>query len=211
MGRGFHANIIVVIMLVFGLTACVSPRASEPIRTYVLSPDESVWNSEVPPIRKTEFVLVVTTPKAKPGFDTPSMVYVKRPYELNSFALHQWADTPARMLLPVLVQALERSGSWRAVVTVSSPVRGDYRLDFEDLVLEQEFLDTPSRIRLALRGRLTHVGESKVIGSREFELLETVPSDDPYGGVLAANKATAQLLQQIVRWLQLCVTSRQSC
>ena len=145
--------------------------------------------------------MLVSIPKAQPGFDTPRMAYLRRQYELSYYAFNQWADTPARMLLRPLAQAMERSGLWRAVVQAPSPVRADYRLDCDGLALEQQFFSSPSRIRLALRAQLVDTKRQSIIGARNFELFEPSLSEDAYGGVVAANGAAARLLDQMTDWL----------
>ena len=125
--------------------------------------------------------------------------------------MNQWADTPARMLTPLLVQALGQTGVWRAVVPFPGSVRGDYRLDSHGFVLQQEFLKQPSRVRVVVRAQLIDLKESKVVGTRAFEEAEETPSEDAYGGVLAANRAIATMLDHIASWLQECVRRSPEC
>jgi cholesterol transport system auxiliary component len=143
--------------------------------------------------------LLVSVPKAQPGFDTPRMAYLLRPHELSYYAFNQWADTPSRMLAPLLVHAMEMTGRWHAVVQAPSTVRAEYRLDCDNLVLEQQF-SSATRVRLALRAQLIDVRRQSVTDARDFEVFEDAPSDDAYGGVIAANRATARLLVAVVEW-----------
>jgi cholesterol transport system auxiliary component len=105
------------------------------------------------------------------------------------------------MLAPLLIQAVERAGSWGAVVQMPSTVRGDYRLDVEHLALQQEFFQQPSQVRLTLRAQLIELQKQCVLGLRKFEVLEDAPSENAYGGVLAANLAVTRLLKQMTDWL----------
>jgi cholesterol transport system auxiliary component len=197
--------------LVF-LTACVPMRVTQdPIRTYVLGLDEGTATMESPHARSSELpTLLVTVPEPAPGFESTHMVYVKIPYELNSFATSQWVETPARMLAPVIVQRLEDSALWSAVVQMPTSVRGDFRLDIDQVALAQEFLQQPSRVRLALRAQLTTIREAGVIGTRSFEIWEDAPSEDAYGGVLAAQRAVKRLLDELMEWLGSCLHGSQS-
>src|SRR5574337_1902372 len=136
------------------LTAgCLSPRTdSSNIHTYQLSLDG--WPSEVQPGKPDGPVLLVSQPQAEPGFETQRMVYVKRAYELEYYAVNQWADTPVRMFAPLMVQALNQNDVWRAVIPLPSSIRGDYRLDTHGFLLQQEFLQQPSRVRAMIRAQL---------------------------------------------------------
>jgi cholesterol transport system auxiliary component len=67
--------------------------------------------------------------------------------------------------------------------------------------LEQQFFSNPSRVRLALRAQLVETKTQSVLGTRSFEVFEPAPTDDPYGGVIAANKATTDLITELAGWL----------
>ena len=170
-------------------------------RTFFLSPDLS-WNNPRPSNgRNARAVLLITLPSAQPGFETQRMAYLLRPYEIQYYGYNQWADTPARMLHRVMVKGFDQSGLWAAVLETPGTVRADYRLASEDLVVEQQFFSNPSRIRLSLRARLIDLKAQKIIAARHFEIFETALSDDPYGGVIAANHAAGKLLTEIAEWL----------
>ena len=63
--------------------------------------------------------------------------------------------------------------------------------------LQQDFSPPPSRIELTLRASLLDLRHDRMLATREFDLIERAPQDDPYGGVIAANRALARLLQQL--------------
>ena len=73
--------------------------------------------------------LVVVAPRAAPGHDSPRMVYLRRPHELEVFAFHEWVDTPASMLAPLLVRALQASGAFGVVLMAPSAARGALQLE----------------------------------------------------------------------------------
>jgi cholesterol transport system auxiliary component len=144
--------------------------------------------------------LLVSEPRARAGFDTPAMIYVRRTHELESFAKSRWVDSPARMLAPLLVHALEGGGRFQAVVLAPGGVAASVRLDTEIESLVQEFTVRPSRVRFALRARLVDLAARRVLATRAFEAVEEAPSDDPYGGVVAANRAAARVLGELSAW-----------
>jgi len=85
-------------------------------------------------------------PRARPGFDTPRMAYLRRPHELDYFVTSRWVDRSSRMLGPLLAQALEQTGSFRAIVQTPGVVPADIRLDTELIRMQQEFRTQPSRV-----------------------------------------------------------------
>ena len=144
-----------------------------------------------------EATLLVSTPTARPGFDSSRMVYINKPHEIDYFSQNQWVDSPARMLTPLLVQALERSAQYRAVVSMRSAVTADLRLDTEIIRLQHEFLNRPSQVHLTIRAQLFDIQAKRVLATREFDVSETAPGDAPYDGVIAANRAVKIILLQI--------------
>lgn len=178
----------------------LGPAETTPARTYLLEPNLSGKTISADAARGDRATLLISAPRAQPGFDTPRMAYLLRPHELNYYAFNQWVDTPGRMMLKLLVEAMERSGLWRAVIQAPSPLRADYRLDCDNLVLEQQFF-SPSRVRLGLRAQLIDTKRQIVLGARNFEVLAPSPSEDAYGGVLAANEASAKLLDELTEWV----------
>ena len=141
--------------------------------------------------------LIVSPPHAAAGFDSQRIMYVRQADQLEYFAHNEWVDTPARMLAPLIVAAVENSGAFRAVVQTPSAAAGDMRLDTEIVRLQHEFLGAPSQVRFTLRAYLVDNATRRVIASREFEAAVPAASDDPYGGVVAANRAVQTVLEKL--------------
>jgi cholesterol transport system auxiliary component len=173
-------------------TAIQPPRVETP-NQHVLAP------APLPKAARPQrdLVVEVAPPRAWPGFDTREIVYVREPYELDFFAASRWADTPARMLGPLLARSLEDTGSFRAVVALPSTVPADVRVDTEIQRLQQNFAVKPSRVELALRVQLTDLRGRRVLATRVFDEVEAAASEDAAGGVAAANVALQRALAAI--------------
>jgi len=179
------------------LAACVSLGAQKPEAMEVYALDVAFGE---PPAPGTAPALAVAAPRAAPGFDGPRLIYVRKPHELRHYARADWVEPPARMLGPLLVRALERTGRFQAVVAAPGGVAAGLRLDTEVVRLQQEFTEKPSRVRFALRAQLADVAAGRVLGTRELEAVETAPSEDAYGGVVAANGAVKRVLEEVAGW-----------
>lgn len=198
------------VLLLLVTSGCISFRGgSEAVHTYQLSLEGG--QREVHAADGNSPVVQLSPPQAEPGFETPRMVYLKRPYELEYFATNQWADTPANMVAPLLARSLSQSGLWRDVVLLPSLVAGDYRLDLYGFALQQEFLQQPSRVRVTALAQLVDLKQSMIVGMQRFETTEPAPSENAYGGVVAANRAVALLLDQLTGWLKECVRQSPAC
>ena len=141
--------------------------------------------------------LVVIPPRAAAGFDSQRIIYTRGAHKLEYFAHSEWVDTPARMLAPLIVAAIETGGTFRAVVPTPSATAGDIRLDTEILRLQQSFGDGPSRVRFTLRAYLVDNVSRRVLAWREFDETVAATSDDPYAGVVAANRAVQTVLEAL--------------
>ena len=141
--------------------------------------------------------VLVEPPRAAPGFDSQRIIYLRQEHRLEYFSRHQWIDTPARMVAPLMVAALEQSGAFQSVLLAPASAAGDLRLETEDLRLQQEFISRPSRVRFSLRALLLDNRSRRVLAEREFEAVVAATSDDPYGGVIAANRAVTSVLQEL--------------
>ena len=141
--------------------------------------------------------LIVDMPRAAAGLDTRNIAYLRRPLEIEYYAVHQWVETPAHMLAPLLVRALQRSGAFRAVVAAPTVVVAGLRLETDLLRLQQDFTQTPSRVQLTLRALLIDTATRRVLAWREFDTSVAATSEDAYGGAAAANQAVQQLLAEL--------------
>ena len=183
---------LVFAMLLTGCTGLQPPQVESP-RLYVLDARPAPKTAQA----KRDLVLAVGMPHARPGFDTPRMAYLRQPHELDYFATNRWADTPSRMLAPLLAQSLEQTGGFRAVVQAPGAIPADIRLDTELIRLQQDFQTQPSRIQLTLRAQLIDVAGKRIIAVKLFDATENAASDDAYGGVIAANRLLQRVLGEL--------------
>ncbi len=198
-GRRFiscHGLIVLASTLL--IAACNGMSAPQVVsqNIYVLESGSAIQAANV----KHDLVLSVSVPLALAGFDTFQMVYVQKPHELNYFAASRWADSPARMLGPLIVHALEQAGSFRAVVQASGTIPADIRLDTKLVRLLQDFKERPSKVQLTLRAQLIDVRNKRLLAIRQFDDFENTSSDDAYGGVTAANRLVQRLLGELVEF-----------
>ena len=144
--------------------------------------------------------LIVDVPRAAAGYDSALMAYQRGTPQLEYFAQHQWVDTPAHMLTPVLVRALQQGGAFRAVVQSPTSASGEWRLQTEGLRLRQDFSVSPSVMRIELRAVLVETATRKVLATREFMSSTDAASDDPVSGARAAADGAKGLASEVAAW-----------
>lgn len=187
------------------LAACAAMRsaATPPASIYLL--DHGVGQGQATPMAAAGAAaspnpaptLLVNPPRAATGFDSQRMVYVREAHKLEYFARSEWGDTPARMLAPLIVDAVEHSAAFAAVVRTPSAAAGDLKLDTEITLLQHDFASRPSQVRFTLRAYIVDNTTRRVLAWREFSEVAAAASDDPYGGVVAANRAVQTVLRQL--------------
>lgn len=192
---------LAILPMLLGACSALQPPQIETPALYLLDARPPAVTSAQRPMR--DVVLEVNAPTARPGLDTPQIAYVRQAHKLDYYAKSRWADTPSRMLAPLLLQAVERSGGFRAVVRTGNPLAADLRLDTEWIRLQHDFTSGPSRVLLTLRAQIYDLKTRKLLAVREFETTESAASNDAYGGVVAANRALERVLAQLADF---CVT-----
>ena len=192
--------------LALGACSVLQPPATALPAYYSL---DNAWSAALPPApvaipvhaAPATLTLIINPPHAAAGFDSQHIIYVREPHKLDYFAHSQWVDPPARMLAPLLRATIESSGAFRAVVLTPGAAAGDLRLDTEIIRLQHEFQTQPSRVRFTLRVTLVDEKTRRVLAGREFDAVVPASSDDPYGGVVAANHAVRTVLEDLSQFL----------
>lgn len=174
------------------LSACTGtllPKPSAPPARYTL--DDGAWalTPEAAVATATAYTVTVDAPRAAAGHDSRRMVYLRHPQELEAFAFHEWVDTPSQMLKPLLVRALQTGGAFRVVLAAPSAAASAWRLETELLRLQQDFTVRPSQVRLSMRVVILDTATRHAVAWRHVDVSVAATSDDPTGGIAAAQKA----------------------
>lgn len=196
--RRLFVSVLAVVML----SACsaLQPSATPQPTFYSLDnarPTPSAQAGTLSTPQNARLTLIVNQPRAAAGFDNQRIIYVREPHKLEYFAHNVWVDPPALMLAPLLVAAMQSSGAFSAVVPAHGAAVGDWRLDTEIIRLQHEFQTQPSRVRFTLRAYLIDSKTRRVVAWREFDDYAPAVSEDPYGGVVAANRAVQTVLDKL--------------
>ena len=185
------------------LCACsvLSPTTTPPPAFYSLNHSLNGAQGTSSAVRSTlQPTLIINPPRAAPGFDSQRIIYLREAHKLEYFAHSEWVDPPARMLGSLLVASLQDTGAFRAVVLAPATATGEVRLETEIIRLQQEFQTIPSRVHFTLRAVLVDEKTRRVQAWREFDASVPSPTDDPYGGVLAANLAVQSVLKDLAEF-----------
>jgi len=192
--------ILTALLLLSACSPSLLITQTPPVNRYLLewndAPSASTdgYNAQGPSIRLSPIITAA-------GFGSVQIIYIRKPYQLESYAYHRWVEPPARMLEPLLVRMLDASGLFSTVVGPNTAVHTDLQLNVELLHLQQVFTDEGSEIQLALNISLVNPASAQLIASHRFSISEPVTKATPYGSVQAANRATARFLSDLRSFL----------
>ena len=185
MNKSNYLGLTLILSIQLMLTAC-SPIKTLDSNQYTLG----AFSDKKLVKYKTKTSILVSQPEAMAGNQTEQMHYIQKPFELSTFVHNSWVSTPANMLYPLITQSLQKTGYFFAVASGPYLDKADYRLDTQLIALRQNFLEKPSTVELVAKVMLTHIEDNRVVSSRVISQRVSCIKDTPYGGVLAANKAT---------------------
>ncbi|MDP3478332.1 MAG: ABC-type transport auxiliary lipoprotein family protein [Desulfoprunum sp.] len=186
-----------VASLLCGCSMLLPAKSPTPTLYSFDSPQPVGQTVSAAPVKMGAPTLIVSIPRAASGFDSQQIIYIRQAHTFEYFRQSQWADAPAGMILPLIVAALERSGQFSAVIQSPTSAVGQLRLDVEIVRLQHEFLTLPSQAHFTLRAHLLDTATRQVVAWREFDTIVPSASEDPYGGVLAANSAVRLVIEQL--------------
>lgn len=195
-GQRYILLTAVILSLIAGCSL-PGPQQSTAKRTYLLQGIQEPDPAGAA-VSRSCVILRISTPGSAPGFMTSRMAYTNTPQRLDYFAYHEWVDTPARMLASLIEGRLDSAGMFAAVVSGSSDVRADFRLDSEVTRLLQDFDAEGSKVILKVKVNLINVATRSLLSSQSFSYAETSNGSNPEAGVAAANHAAERFLVDLM-------------
>lgn len=189
----FYFSVIVCALL----PACTlfKPLPVKPIHYYTLAASSVPGAPLSAPQKKS--ILLITEPRTNAIYNNTHMIYIPGRYQLQFFSQNRWADTPAHMLHPLLIKALQNTGCFEAILNTATTMRYDFILNTQLLSFQQDFLSHPSQFRIFLRAQLINAKTLRILATQDFTVVTWAPQDNPQGGAQAANCATRILLEKI--------------
>jgi cholesterol transport system auxiliary component len=187
------------------LAGCVSTGERQAQRYYVLesSPASAVHASGP---RAGTVLLAPTT--ASTFYDTQSIAYSRAPGMRAYYQYHGWAELPARRIGELLGERMERSGAFRTVASVTSPVRGGLVLSTHLAELYHDAAAAPGTAQVSLTAELTDPLRGTLVARRSFSASAGATSYDAPGAVQGFNQAITLLLDDVTAWVDGAARSR---
>lgn len=177
------------------VTSCslLSPVNNEPPNAYVINSTPH----NVPHYARGNKTILVATPETRPALNTTQMAYTTKRYQTAYFSQNQWTETPPQMLLPLIVQTLQNTHAYRAVMASPYTGRYDYVLNTQIAQLQQNFTRKPAQLQFALQAQLVSMTTNQVVATKLIIVNQSLRNKTPYNGVIAANLAVEKALRSL--------------
>jgi ABC-type uncharacterized transport system auxiliary subunit len=192
-------KLTITTLMGFFIIGCspLAPITVPTIKTYTLNTEITTPQSNI----KTNKSITVMPVIATRGFNSDAMIYQSSPYLLSHFAETAWIAPPATMMTTLLVQTLQQSNAFTAVVTGPAISNTDYMLNTNLISFYQDFTVHPSQIVLKFDVDLINSRKNQVVFDSVFSARVNTLHDTPYGGVIATNTALDEILPKIAQAL----------
>ena len=192
-------KIITTLLFASALTLSGCSSLNMPPQSEYTIATKAVSASNLAP--RTGKTILVSAPIAAPGFQSRNMIYVLTPFELQSYTQSRWVAPPANMLNSVLVNAIEATRYFKAVVAPPFIGKTNYQLNTYLVSIEQSFLRPTSRVNLVLSATLVNAETLQVLAAKTFVYHADAPANNAYSGVIAANQAASWVAKQVARFV----------
>ena len=144
--------------------------------------------------------ITVGTPTAIRALDTDRILVSAPGGRISYFADSAWSDRLPRLVHSRLVEALQNSGAFRAVLTSQDRVDGDFTIATEIRAFQIDMDHGGSAANVAIFAKVVDERHGRVIATREFSAQVPASKDDPAVGVAALQDGFNQVTGELVRW-----------
>jgi len=186
----------ILLVNIFLLSGCLSPVSTDRNCTYFIKCIPHC----IPQKKPHPLTLLVLPSETQPAYNTTQIAYSLRPFQIAYFSRNQWAETPSQMLLPLMVQTLQCTHYFHAVVTPPFMGRYNYLLNTQIITLQQNFYRCPHVVELNARVQLSRSDTNRIVATRQFCIIVPIPCKTPYCGVMATNRAASIFLSELAKF-----------
>lgn len=188
-----HLLAITSAMMLLSACSLLSPAQPAAKNKYLITRIPT----SVPTKQTHHNVIVVSVPETQAIYNTEQMAYTNKPYQVAYFSQNEWAETPAQMLHPLLIQTLQKTHAYRSVMMPPYSGQYQYQLNTQILEFKQDFTRRIPVFVMTVNTEIFNLATNQISASKTFSEEVPIPQGTPYGGVFAANAATSSILSEI--------------
>ncbi len=139
--------------------------------------------------------IYVEAPTVNKSFNTNAILYTQKPYLFEQYAKNRWINMPSNMIHNYLVQSLENSNIFKAVLQKSSSIEFDYTLKSNITNLYHSFEGKDSFAILKVKFDL--VSKKELVKTYSYDKKILCKTNSPYSFIIAVNKAFEEMSKNL--------------
>jgi cholesterol transport system auxiliary component len=143
--------------------------------------------------------VTVSAPQAIRALDTDRIMVSSPGGRISYFPESAWSDRLPRLVHSRLVEALQDSGAFKAVLTSQDRVDGDYAIATEIRAFQID-VGNGAAANVTIFAKIVDERRGRVIATREFSARIPAAKDDPAAGVAALQDGFNKVTDELVRW-----------
>lgn len=125
-------------------------------------------------------------------------------YSINdrgTYLNSEWSNEMSKLLQVTLIESLEQSKLFKAVLSDTSTLRENYRLESQVFAFEHRVRGKQSHAIVSIQFTLIDADTGGLIKQKRFSYKEPTPSSNAKGYAYATNNAIKKLMLDLMRWL----------
>lgn len=144
----------------------------------------------------------VTYPQSLKNKLTQKMNFSYSSMESGTYQNSEWSNNMRKLLQGTFVEVLDKSRLFKAVLSDTSTVKEDYRLESNIFAFEHSVRGTASNALVSIQFNLISAETGRLVKTKRFTYKEPTPTTDAKGYVTATNRVIVKLSEDLLKWLQ---------
>lgn len=177
-----NMKILFFILVSIFFTGCSFKQTTLEINHYAID-----FKAKKTSFENTSKSIYVEAPDMNKSFNTNSILYTLKPHLFEEYAKNRWINLPSNMIHSYLLETVESSGIYNAVLSKRSSIEFDYILKTNVINLYHSVERDSSYAILKIRFDL--VSNNELLQTYSYNKKTLCNTTDAYGFVLAINKA----------------------
>jgi len=113
-----------------------------------------------------------------------------------------WSNDMSKLLQGTFIEVLEQSKYFNVVLSDTSTLKENYRLESNVFAFEHRVRGTESHSIISIQFTLINADTGKLVKSKIFSYSEATPTIDAQGYVNATNVLVAKLSKDLLKWIK---------
>ncbi len=189
---------LALIFILLWVSGCSNKQA--PLKVYTLHTPIVAKTSSSKFKYKTIKVMYPQSLKEK---ISQKMRYSYSSAEQGAYQNSQWSNKIGKLLEGTLIQALDGSNLFKAVLPYASTAQEDYRLESTIFAFSHQVRGIESHALVSVQFSLINTDTGKLVKTKRFNYKVATKTTNAAGYVEATNEAVGRLTKDLLRWLQL--------